>query len=84
MPSCQERVLQLLGLFHFRRKGVISPLNKQIREVRLQNMTVAKVPSLIEILAKIADKRNKKGKRHPLIGMLALATVAVRGLILKQ
>ena len=40
-------------------------------------MTVVKVPSLIEILAKIPDKRHKKGKRHPLVGMLALATVAV-------
>lgn len=40
-------------------------------------MTVVKVPSLIEILAEIPDKRQQKGKRHPLVGMLALAAVAM-------
>jgi predicted transposase YbfD/YdcC len=40
-------------------------------------MTVVRVPSLIEILAEIGDKRQKKGKRHPLEGMLALGVVGM-------
>jgi predicted transposase YbfD/YdcC len=40
-------------------------------------MATTKVPPLIEILAEIKDVRQKKGKRHPLAGMLALACVAM-------
>ncbi len=39
-------------------------------------MAVVEVPPLMEILAEIRDTRQGKGKRHPLAGMLSLASVA--------
>lgn len=40
-------------------------------------IAAAEVRPLIEILAEINDVRQKKGLRHPLAGMLALACVAM-------
>jgi predicted transposase YbfD/YdcC len=40
-------------------------------------IAAAKVRPLVEILAEINDVRQKKGLRHPLAGMLALACVAM-------
>jgi hypothetical protein len=39
-------------------------------------MAVVKVPPLKEILAEIPETRQGKGLRHPLAGMLSLASVA--------
>lgn len=40
-------------------------------------MAAVEVPPLIEILAEIPDQRQRRGRRHPLSGMLALGVVAV-------
>ena len=40
-------------------------------------MTQTKSGHLIDILAKVPDPRNAKGKRHPLGAILALAVIAM-------
>lgn len=40
-------------------------------------MAAVTVPPLIEILAEVPDKRESRGKRHSLAGMLTLASVAM-------
>jgi predicted transposase YbfD/YdcC len=37
----------------------------------------SRVPSLVEVLARVVDRRKARGKRHPLGAMLALACVAL-------